>query len=103
MSNISLEEFGNFAESIGFIATKNKDGVFIYKNKESKTELKPYELGNLYKLCNLKYSEGIKDSLNTLEFYIKKSKTQKELSDNLNKFIIEMKQTCKLCNDKLKS
>ena len=25
MSNISLEEFGNFAKSIGFIATKNID------------------------------------------------------------------------------
>lgn len=102
-SFISLKDYGDFANSIGFVSTKNKAGVFIYKNKEINTELLPYELGNLFRICNLKYAEGIQDSLNTLEFYLKQSKTTKELQNNLHEFINEMKQTHKICENKFKN
>ena len=70
----TLEDYGEFAEKIGFKATKI-DGVFLYKCGE--TILRPFELGNLYRLCHLKYSEGVDDCLNTLEYYVKKSKNNK--------------------------
>ena len=44
----TLEDYGEFAEKIGFKATKI-DGVFLYKCGE--TILRPFELGNLYRLC----------------------------------------------------
>ena len=95
----TLEDYGEFAEKIGFKATKI-DGVFLYKCGE--TILRPFELGNLYRLCHLKYSEGVDDCLNILEYYVKKSKNNKELQENLNEYIKYMKESSEINKNKLK-
>lgn len=95
----TLEEYRKFAEEIGFKSTKI-DGVFLYRCGE--TILRPFELGKLYRLCNLKYSEGIDDCLNRLEFYVKKSKNNKELQENLNTYIKFMKESSEINKNKLK-
>lgn len=96
----SLKDYENFANSIGFKLTHNKKGVLVYKNEN--VELMPFELGNIYKICNKFYSKGIDDSLTALEYFVKKSKTSKELQENLNNFIKEMKEESELCKNKLK-
>lgn len=96
----SLKDYETFANSIGFKFTKNEKGVLVYKCNE--TELMPFELGNLYRICNKFFADGIDESLMILEYYVKKSKTSKELQENLNEFIKEMKESSELCRNKLK-
>lgn len=96
----SLKDYENFANSIGFKLTHNNKGVLVYKNEN--VELMPFELGNIYKICNKFYSKGIDDSLTVLEYFVKKSKTSKDLQENLNNFIKEMKEESELCKNKLK-
>ena len=87
--NPSLEDYDKFASSIGFKLTKDKNGVLIYKCEE--TELRPFELGEIYRLCRAQYSKGIEDSLGYLKSYIEKAKTKEELIKGINEFISEMK------------
>ena len=96
----SLKDYENFANSIGFKLTHNKKGILVYKSEN--VELMPFELGNIYRTCNEFYSKGIDDSLIALEYFVKKSKTFKELQENLNNFIKEMKEESELCKNKLK-
>ena len=96
ISKPTLKDYREFAEKIGFKDTKI-DGIFLYKCGE--TILRPFELGNLYRLCHLK---GVDDCLRTLEYYVKKSKNNKELKENLNEYIKYMKESSEVNKNKLK-
>lgn len=73
----TLEDYGDFADKIGLSAIK-KDGVFKYVHKETGIEVKPYQLGALYKLFLSKYIEGVEYSANHFEHYCKQKSVTKE-------------------------
>jgi hypothetical protein len=96
----TLQEYDEFAESLGFKFIKCKDGVLRYVHEEAR--LMPFELGKIYRFCHRKYAEGIEDSLNYLKTHIEKAKTQQELIHGINEFIKEMKDITSAEQDKLK-
>lgn len=86
----TLTDYENFAEEIGLKLEHTKGlKILKYVNKDG-SSLMPFELGNIYRFSHLKYSEGIKDSLNYLKFYVEKAKTREELIEGINNYIKEL-------------